>query len=74
LAAAYLGVVVFITTLTAVTFLGIMPVFLTPQGPTLIRTTVLGVTVFLFASSARAARSSFGVINSQRLRLYTGIL
>jgi PAS domain S-box-containing protein len=51
LAAAYLGVVAFITTLTAATFSGIMPVFLTPQGPTLIRTIVLGLTVFLFASS-----------------------
>lgn len=51
LAAAYLGVVVFITALTALTFSGVMPVFLSPQGPTLVRTTVLGVTVFLFASS-----------------------
>ena len=52
LAAAYLGVVAFIAALTAVTFSGVMPVFFTPQGPTLIRTTVLGVTVFLFAASS----------------------
>jgi hypothetical protein len=71
LAAACLGVVVFIITLTAVTFLGIMPVFLTSQGPTPIRTIVLGATAFLFFL---AVCSSFGVINSQRLRLYTGIL
>jgi PAS domain S-box-containing protein len=52
LAAAYVGVVAFIAALTALTFSGIMPVFITSQGPTLLRTTVLGVTFFLFAFSA----------------------
>ena len=51
LAAAYVGVVAFIAVLTAVTFSGIMPVFITSQGPTLIRSAVLGITLLLFASS-----------------------
>jgi signal transduction histidine kinase len=52
LAAAYLGAILFISFLTALTFLGVMPDFLTPQGPTLIRTAVLALTVVLFTFSS----------------------
>jgi hypothetical protein len=52
LAAAYSGVILFISFLTALTFLGVMPDFLTPQGPTLTRTAVLALTTVLFTFSS----------------------
>ncbi|MDQ1279108.1 MAG: hypothetical protein QG670_368, partial [Thermoproteota archaeon] len=51
LTATYLGVAILIIALTAVTFAGFMPVFLTPEGPTLIRQIVVSAIIYLFASS-----------------------